>query len=54
MNIKNQIRNAERSLDNSEKLEVMSLQFSKPLRFLQFEVYNVLEKLQKMEGISEC
>ena len=53
INLKGQISEAERYLDNSEKLGVTSQQFREQLRLSQIEVNNGIEKLLQVEGAVE-
>ena len=53
IHLKGQISKAERYLDNSEKLRVISLQFWEQLRRSQIEVNNGIEKLLQKEGAIE-
>ena len=53
INLKGQIIEAERYLDNSEKLGVTSRQLREQLRLYEIEVNNGIEKLRQMDGAVE-
>ena len=53
INLKGQISEAERYLDNSEKLGVTSRQLREQLGLSQVEVNNRIEKLLQIEGAVE-
>ena len=53
INLKDQTSEAERYLDNSEKLEVTCLPLKEQMRLPQLEVNNGVEKLLQMEGAVE-